>query len=588
MLILWSIIEVSLGAIITCIPTFGPLFKSFATTVSSYRHNASGPSYPLDSIPEGGTKSKTSNNNTSAIFGSHTENTGVTVQSGQRGGLTSHESGSQERILGGDDRTGIYKTKARRGSWKGGARTVPRVSTTSQLLMAALRVSQSSKRALVALRKRPFHIPQDPAPAIPSQRIVDEERSPRYNPEAYYPAKPGEILADKYQLLSKIGWGSDSTSEEAVALKISTGRRSSTPSSKLKIEEKIAQQNPSHKGWGCVRTCLGHFEFAHGEQNHVCQIYQPLRETMELFTKRWENQRMPLPVAKAYILLLLLGMDYLHAECHVAHTDLKLSNILMTFENDKVLPRFMEEHLPNHPMQYKNDPETNRKIYSSLHSLGELQTEDIANMLPQLADFDSAMLVDPIPEDKTKGQTVYLYPIQSPYYRAPEVVCGYGWNQSADIWNFGVLMWNIIEGTELFTQVETSENRYDPKSHVAEMVALLGSPPKAVLKRIESLSQVDFGDGASVTRDDGKECSNSRELFGGPHFDEEGNFLHGDLVPNRTLEDTVPSLEGEEKELFLSFARGMLTWDPMKRKSAGQLAQHPFLNFGDHIVKDIV
>lgn len=186
-------------------------------------------------------------------------------------------------------------------------------------------------------------------------------------------------------------------SEEAVALKISTGRRFSTPSSKLKIEEKIAQQNPSHKGWGCVRTCLGHFEFAHGEQNHVCQIYQPLRETMELFTKRWENQRMPLPVAKAYILFLLLGMDYLHAECHVAHTgelftpifnrwkvkilDLKLSNILMTFENDKVLPRFMEEHVPNHPMQYKIDPKTNRKIYSSLHSLGELQTEDIANML---------------------------------------------------------------------------------------------------------------------------------------------------------------------------------------------------------------
>lgn len=77
--------------------------------------------------------------------------------------------------------------------------------------MAALRVSQASKRALVALRKRPFHIPQDPAPAIPSQRIVDEERSPRYNPEAYYPAKPGEILADKYQLMSKIGWGSGST-----------------------------------------------------------------------------------------------------------------------------------------------------------------------------------------------------------------------------------------------------------------------------------------------------------------------------------------------------------------------------------------
>ncbi|CAG8150323.1 unnamed protein product [Penicillium salamii] len=129
-LIIWSVIEVSLGvchfhftrldqiltfktsiqAIITCIPTFGPLFKSFARTVSSHRHNGTGPSYPLNSMNGGVFQSKNSGINTSAIFGSRTENTGTTVHSGREGVRLSHGTGSREHILGGEERTRIYRT----------------------------------------------------------------------------------------------------------------------------------------------------------------------------------------------------------------------------------------------------------------------------------------------------------------------------------------------------------------------------------------------------------------------------------------------------------------------------------------------
>ncbi|CAG7948358.1 unnamed protein product [Penicillium salamii] len=477
--------------------------------------------------------------------------------------------------------------------------------------MASFRVSHASRRSLSFLHKKPFHLPS-PAATIPSQSLLDEEKCPRYSPKSWYPAKPGEILAEKYQLMTKIGWGSGSTvwlardmnrlrwqSEEAVALKIFNARESD--SANFELEERIARQNPSHQGYGSVRTCLGHFEFNHGEQKHACQIYQPLRETMDIFTKRFPDCKLPLPIAKAYILLLLLGIDYLHAECRIVHTvqnadlqlslsDLKLTNILMTFENEKVLPRFMQDYVLNNPMEYKIDPKTNRTIYRSINSLGDLEVDDIANMLPKIADFDAAMLTEPNPDpqDKSQPKAVYTYPIQSDYYRAPEVVCGYGWDTTADIWNFGVLMWNIIEGTELFTQVQDAEHRYDPKSHIAEMVGFLGSPPKPILKRMDALAHASFVDDGPVSVDNGPLYSTPRELYGGPYFDEEGNFLYEDLIPKRKLEDTVPSLKGEEKELFLSFAREMLTWDPSARKTAAELAQHPFLNFGGYVVKDLV
>lgn len=56
-----------------------------------------------------------------------------------------------------------------------------------------------------------------------------------------------------------------------------------------------------------------------------------------------------------------------------------------------------------------------------------------------------------------------------------------------------------------------------------------------------------------------------------------GHFLYEDLIPDRKLGDTVSFLEGEEKETFLDLAKGMLVWHPDARKTAGELARHPFL-----------
>jgi hypothetical protein len=53
--------------------------------------------------------------------------------------------------------------------------------------------------------------PANPGSPIPQQELVDEEVSPDYNSTTFYPAKPGEVLAKKFQILVKIGWGSQST-----------------------------------------------------------------------------------------------------------------------------------------------------------------------------------------------------------------------------------------------------------------------------------------------------------------------------------------------------------------------------------------
>jgi hypothetical protein len=60
------------------------------------------------------------------------------------------------------------------------------------------------------LRKKPFPT-SSPGPPLPPGILVDEEISPVYNSKYFYPAKPGDVLGDRYQTLVKVGWGVSST-----------------------------------------------------------------------------------------------------------------------------------------------------------------------------------------------------------------------------------------------------------------------------------------------------------------------------------------------------------------------------------------
>lgn len=81
-----------------------------------------------------------------------------------------------------------------------------------------------------------------------------------------------------------------------------------------------------------------------------------------------------------------------------------------------------------------------------------------------------------------------------------------------------------------------------------------------------------------ITDERGKIYKNNRDYFGGPFFDNEGKLLYNDLIPSRKLEDTVPSLETDDRQAFLSFIKQMLAWLPEERKTARELMEHPFLN----------
>ncbi|WEW61364.1 hypothetical protein PRK78_006854 [Emydomyces testavorans] len=476
------------------------------------------------------------------------------------------------------------------------------------------------KRKFFSARVKPVQLRRATSP-IPQDQLIDEEACPAYNSKNYYPAEPGEVLANRYQMLVKIGWGTRSTvwlardmtrysaplqgspqfqasnrrlyryrwqSERFMALKINNCNLQEA-NRERDIEEYIAKQNPSHRGHEIIRSFSESFEVAGPEGSHLCLAYEPMREPMWLFQRRFKAQRLPLGIVKAYLLVLLAGLDYLHSECKVVHTgkcsspvnildglsirlilaDLKLENILVTFEDQSVIKDFVESQ-GNMPMQHKTDS-TGRTIYRCHNDFGPLRR--IKN-LPKIADFGLASRFN-------SQEDFGIHPIQPDHYRAPEVILGCGWTASADIWNLGVLVWDIVERTELFSQVHDAQGRYDSKAHLAEMIALLGSPPKELLAKSNAMLQCEWP--YRATNEEGKLCKNTQEYFGGPFFDQEGKFLHDDLIPDRKLRNTFPSLEEKEREACLSFVSKMITWLPEERKTARELMEHPFLDLSRRV-----
>ncbi|KAK5998760.1 Serine/threonine-protein kinase AFC3-like protein [Cladobotryum mycophilum] len=145
---------------------------------------------------------------------------------------------------------------------------------------------------------------------------------------------------------------------------------------------------------------------------HRALVFQPLRGPIWLYVRHLIDQDYSnlelLPLIKTYIKILLQGLDYMHSQAHGIHTDLKLDNILVTFEDQSTIDSFVQAQ-KIHPMALKDIGDCT--VY---HWFGPAHFGDKDELL--------------------------IHPIQPDEYRAPEVMLGIGWPYSADMWNFSAMV----------------------------------------------------------------------------------------------------------------------------------------------------
>ncbi|KAJ6036014.1 serine/threonine protein kinase [Penicillium herquei] len=242
---------------------------------------------------------------------------------------------------------------------------------------------------------------------------------------------------------------------------------------------------------------------------------------------------LPSNLLKPTLIHILLALDFLHTEAGIIHTDIQEKNIMLSVEDKSILLDFDEAESCN-PSPCKIV--ANRVIYSS-RKLGIPKVHG----RPILSDFGEARF-----SSQTGAQWEDVQPL---IYRAPEVLLRIPWDEKIDIWNLGVLTWDLFEQGHLFYARDSEKNGSDTH-HLAEMIAVLGPPPEDVLHRSQ---------------------------YGNEFFDVNGKWKGSVEIPPISLEKLEDNLQGAQQDLFLSFVRKMLQWRPEDRASAKELLSDPWL-----------
>lgn len=172
------------------------------------------------------------------------------------------------------------------------------------------------------------------------ENAADEEDSEDYCKGGYHPVHVGEQYKDgKYTVVRKLGWGHfstvwlsrDNTNGRHVALKVvrSAAHYTETAIDEIKLLKKVVEANPSHPGKKHVVQLLDSFEHKGPNGVHVCMVFEVLGENLLGLIKRYNHRGIPMPLVKQITKQVLLGLDHLHRECGIIHTDLKPENVLI-------------------------------------------------------------------------------------------------------------------------------------------------------------------------------------------------------------------------------------------------------------------
>lgn len=120
-----------------------------------------------------------------------------------------------------------------------------------------------------------------------------------------------------------------------MALKVvkSDGHYTETALDEIQLLQRVVTSSPTHAGRHHVVGLVDNFRHSGVNGSHVCMVFEVLGENLLGLIKRYQHRGVPQPIVKQIAKQVLLGLDYLHTECRIIHTDLKPENVLICIED---------------------------------------------------------------------------------------------------------------------------------------------------------------------------------------------------------------------------------------------------------------
>lgn len=168
----------------------------------------------------------------------------------------------------------------------------------------------------------------------------DEESPADYNAGGYLPIKLNDTFkSNRYRVVRKLGWGhfstvwlvKDALTQRHSALKVikSAGRYAETARDEIQLLSRVQSFSPDHPGRSHIVSFLDSFTHQAPESTHICILFEPLGENLLALIERHKKKGVPRTFVRVIARQILLGLEYLHEECDLVHTDIKPENILI-------------------------------------------------------------------------------------------------------------------------------------------------------------------------------------------------------------------------------------------------------------------
>ncbi|CCH60619.1 hypothetical protein TBLA_0D01110 [Henningerozyma blattae CBS 6284] len=182
----------------------------------------------------------------------------------------------------------------------------------------------------------------------------NEESLKDYKPGGYHPAYKGECYNNnRYLLIRKLGWGhfstvwlaKDNKLNSYVAMKIVRSDKVYTDAAKdeIKLLKKVtANSDQNVEGSHFTMNLLDNFIHSGPNGDHVVMIFEVLGENLLSLIKKYEHRGIPIIYVKQIAKQLLLGLDYMHRNCGIIHTDIKPENVLLEIGDVEVIVEMVE------------------------------------------------------------------------------------------------------------------------------------------------------------------------------------------------------------------------------------------------------
>ena len=292
----------------------------------------------------------------------------------------------------------------------------------------------------------------------------------------------------------------------------------------------------------------------------ICIVFELLGYDLCKLMDIYEDG-LPDNIVKRITKQLLYGLSELHNNYGIIHTDLKLENILIT-QIPSNIKKYLEEIYKLNFVEKWNNYDNKksgkkRKISFSkfkkkcenefrliLHNIDFDDDDDeidLENLNIKIIDLGNALDDDDLFSDE----------IQTRYYRSPEVLLGYDFNHTTDIWSLGCIIYELLTGQILFDP-RKSRDLDRNQNHLLDIIELFGDIPENLIKK-----------------------SKRKKNF----YDNENKIIGYDELELTNLSNVLQEFDiSESKSTEIeSFLKPMFMYDIDNRSSANNLLQSSWL-----------